>query len=44
MKAKVAVVVIAAIWFTVVLMVGCAHLPKGTVGVGITYSTPVGGK
>jgi len=34
----------AALLIAVVLMVGCAHLPKGTVGVGITYSTPVGGK
>ena len=34
----------AVVLIAVVLMVGCAHLPKGTVGVGITYSTPVGGK
>lgn len=34
----------AVLLIAVVLMVGCAHLPKGTVGVGITYSTPVGGK
>lgn len=44
MKAKVAVAVIAAVWVTLVLLIGCAPLPKGTVGVGITYSTPVGGK
>lgn len=28
----------------VVVVGGCAHLPKGTVGIGITYSTPIGGK
>lgn len=41
---KAAVVAVAVVWVAVVLMVGCAHMPKGTVGVGITYSTPVGGK
>lgn len=41
---KASVVLIAVLWVTVVLLVSCAHLPKGTVGVGITYSTPVGGK
>ena len=41
---KASVVLIAVLWVTVVLLVSCVYLPKGTVGVGITYSTPVGGK
>lgn len=33
-----------AVLIVVLVLSGCANMPKGTLGVGITYSTPIGGK